>query len=229
MSQGEESERVDGRTARRLKTERRLIAAVGEVMQARGVEGLGVNAIAQQAGVTKVLIYRYFGGLEGLVKAYAESADFWPTLDEVLGPEREVLADPDRARAVRTLMERYAAALRARPLTLDLLAWECVKRVPLVELLEDAREAYSTALYQEFERAGFVHNRDVMVLGTLISAAIHYFAMRSRHIRIFGGVDIRSDEGWAVMMDAVEASMRALLAQSEGEDQRSAQQRKPVE
>jgi AcrR family transcriptional regulator len=42
-------------------TKRKLIDAVGEVFPKEGHTGLGVNKVAKQAGVTKKLIYDYFG------------------------------------------------------------------------------------------------------------------------------------------------------------------------
>jgi len=55
------------------KTKERLLEAVDDVLARDGFNGLGINALAREAGVDKVLIYRYFGGLSGLLKAYAEA------------------------------------------------------------------------------------------------------------------------------------------------------------
>src|SRR4051812_23513718 len=55
----------------------RLIRAVGETLKNEGYQGLGLNKIATRAGVSKPMMYRYFGGLNGLLKAYIEQADVW--------------------------------------------------------------------------------------------------------------------------------------------------------
>ena len=52
----------------RAATEERILTAVGEVLARDGFAAIGVNAIAKQAGVDKVLIYRYFGGLPELLR-----------------------------------------------------------------------------------------------------------------------------------------------------------------
>ena len=57
------------RERNRDETSARLLAAVGEVLARDGFAALGVNAVAKQAGVDKVLIYRYFGGLPELIQA----------------------------------------------------------------------------------------------------------------------------------------------------------------
>ena len=65
------------------KTKERLLEAVDDVLARDGFGGLGVNTLAREAGVDKVLIYRYFGGLNGLLKAYAEAGDLWWTVEEI--------------------------------------------------------------------------------------------------------------------------------------------------
>ena len=77
----------------RRGTEERIVPAVGTVLERDGFEKVGVNLIARTAGVDKVLIYRYFGGLDGLLTSFGESADIWWTVEEIVGEER---AGPER-------------------------------------------------------------------------------------------------------------------------------------
>ena len=46
----------------RQMTMERILRAMGDTMAERGTEKAGINAVAERAGVNKVLIYRYFGG-----------------------------------------------------------------------------------------------------------------------------------------------------------------------
>lgn len=179
-----------------MQTEEKLIAATGELLSEQGIAAVGVNAVSERAGVEKVLVYRYFGGIEGLLEAYALRGDFWPSLVELIGEDAEVLADPDKARAGAKVLSNYAAALRKRPVTLDLLAWECSHRNPLIGVLEKVREERSTELIEALTRAGVVRSRDVGEMGTLFAAAINYLAVRGRDIRIFGGIGVRTDSDW---------------------------------
>lgn len=202
------------RQARRVATESSLVAAVGQVLRASGVDGLGVNAVAAEAGVDKKLIYRYFGGLPGLLRAYGESADFWPDLDELLGPDRAVLDLPTPQMGAEVL-RRHGRALRQRPLTLDLLAWECVHRNALTAVLEDVRQAQSMALLQAMARAGHDIPRSGRVLSSLFAAAINYLAVRGRELERFGDVAL-DDGGWSELESVIEASFVALLSAAPG-------------
>lgn len=80
-----EKEHVKNRQA----TEQLLLEAVNRLVEQDGFEGLGINAVAAQAGVSKMLIYRYFGSLNGLIAAYIRQYDFWINVrPELPGRER---------------------------------------------------------------------------------------------------------------------------------------------
>ena len=53
----------------REATEKRLLDTIGKMIAEDGFEKIGINAIATQSGVSKILIYRYFGSVEGLMAA----------------------------------------------------------------------------------------------------------------------------------------------------------------
>ena len=125
----------------RQETEARLIEAVGQLLASQGTAGLGINAIAREAGVNKALIYRYFESLEGLLKAFGASQNFWPDLEEVLGVQPELLLQESPARILSQILRNHCEALLKRPLTIELLAQECVSRDALTAILEEIRES----------------------------------------------------------------------------------------
>ena len=63
----------------RERTKARIVDAVAGLLIRSGFRTVGVNAVAAAAGVDKVLIYRYFGGLAGLLEVVAAEPDLWPT------------------------------------------------------------------------------------------------------------------------------------------------------
>ncbi len=195
---------VPQRPARdRGATEARILAAVGEVLARDGFGGIGVNAVAKQAGVDKVLIYRYFGGLPALLKTWGKSGRFWPRVDELLGDHAAAfLALPVAERYAR-FMEHFIDGLRARPLTLEILAAEVLERNELTAVLEAEREAWGEQASRLLGGDEFVRRPELRGLTLLLVAGVQYLLVRSRRIRIFGGIDIRSDAGWATLKAAV--------------------------
>ena len=61
----------------REHTESRILEAVASIIESEGFEKLGINTIASKANVSKMLIYRYFGGLEELIAQFIMQKDYW--------------------------------------------------------------------------------------------------------------------------------------------------------
>ena len=192
-------------------TAARILAAVGEVLARDGFGGIGVNAVAKQAGVDKVLIYRYFGGLPELLKTWGESGQFWPRVDELLGDDpKAFLALPPAERYAR-FMEHFIDGLRARPLTLEILAAEVAERNELTAILEAEREAWGEQAARLLGGRDFARRPELQGITLLLIAGVQHLLLRSRSIRIFGGVDIRSKAGWAKLKAAVRKMAFDLL------------------
>lgn len=62
----------------RQLTRDRIRDAALQILRSTGFAGWGVNAIAREAGVDKVLLYRYFGSLEGLLESLYRETVLWP-------------------------------------------------------------------------------------------------------------------------------------------------------
>jgi len=85
----------------------RLIGAVSDILKEKGYHGLGVNKIALRAGVSKPMIYEYFGNLNGLLKAYIGKKDSWLVYFESLDlPENPGTEDLKRC-FIRMLQDQF--------------------------------------------------------------------------------------------------------------------------
>ncbi len=58
---------------KREDTTERILAAGMELLEEDGFAALGVNTLARRAGADKQLIYRYFGGLDGVLQALGQA------------------------------------------------------------------------------------------------------------------------------------------------------------
>lgn len=181
----------------RQETEQKLVEATARVLAKQGFSKLGVNAIAREARLDKVLIYRYFDGLPGLMNAYAKQGDFWPSIGELTGPDTAAFNALDGRGKFKHIMRQYARGLRARPITLQILSWEMVDRNELTAFLEDVREQQGLQLTEQMMAIHPIDQElDVLALVTVFSGAINYLAARSTKIRWFNGVDLQDDSGW---------------------------------
>lgn len=198
----------------REATAERILAAVGRVLARDGFAALGINAIAREAGVDKVLIYRYHGGLPELLRAWGASGRFWPTVDELLGDdpaERAALLALPAAERYARFFEHFVDALRAKPLTLEILAAELQHPNALSAILEAEREAWGAKAEQVLGGPEFAAAPHLRGLTLLLVAGVQLLLLRARFTRVFGGVDIQSDEGWAALKQAVRGAAAALM------------------
>lgn len=186
----------------REATTERILAAVGEVLAREGFGGIGINAIAKQAGVDKVLIYRYFGGLPELLQAWGRSGRFWPSVDELLRSAPPDLLQRPVAERFALFFEHFVDALRARPLTIEILAAELVQRNELTALLEAEREAWGFEAQRVLggPEADAPWLQDVI---TLLIAGVQFLLVRARQTRLWGGRDLRSDATWSHLKHSV--------------------------
>ena len=194
----------------RPRTEAKLREAVATVLAERGFGALTPSAVARAAGVDKMLIYRYFGGLDGLVEAVANGPDFFPTFDEICAGDPAALRALPIAERAAAMLDTYAHLLMARPMVLELMVWELVERNELTAIMETAREAGGQRLAREmFDDVGDPARMNAVM--ALLAAGVTYLALRRRKIRWFNGVDLKSDQGWAQLRQAV-VEMTAGLA-----------------
>jgi AcrR family transcriptional regulator len=199
------------RTRNRAATEERILAALGNALARDGFSAIGVNAIAREAGVDKVLIYRYFGGLPELLRTWGASGRFWPTVDELLGGDPQAVTALPMPERYALFFERFIDALRARPLTLEILAAEIAERNELTAILETEREAWGAQVEALFGGPDFQRRPHLRGITLLLVAGVQYLLLRSRKIRVFGGLDLGSDAGWAGLKASLAGMAQQLL------------------
>ncbi len=187
-------------------TRKQLIEAVGQLLMEKGFAGLGVNAVARQAGVDKVLIYRYFGGLPGLMEAFGQGSDFWPSIEELAGGDVDAYQRLALDEKLVVLGQNFLEGLRNRPVTLEVMAWEMVQRNALTEILEDIRERRMLKFAKMF-LADETADIDLMAITTVLGAGIMYLLCRARSIRWYNGIDLKSEDGW----QRIEAGSRQII------------------
>ena len=197
----------------RAATEARILGAVGAVLARDGFGAVGVNAVARQAGVDQVLIYRYFGGLPELLRAWGESGRFWPRVADLLGPDPQTLLARPAAERWACFFDHFIDELRRRPLTLEVLAAELIERNELTAILEAEREAWGEEAARVLGGAELAARPHLQGITLLLLAGVQYLLLRSRRIRIFGGVDLHSDAGWARLKQSIRLLAQDAFAQ----------------
>ena len=184
----------------REQTRGRILQAVGRLLAQSGFRELGVNSIAHEAGVDKVLIYRYFGGLPELLSAFAADSQFWPDLPELAREAGELPADSSEAERAKFLLQAFGRALRKRALTQEIMRWELMERNKLTDALAKSREAQSATLFDGLDEREDI---DLRAIGSLLAAGQTYLILRSKTVDVYNGLQLNSEEDWSRIERAV--------------------------
>jgi len=165
----------------RINTEQRILDAVETLLQNQGFPIVGINAVAREAGCDKVLIYRYFGGIDGLLQRFADEHDLWWSVDEIITENMDEISQMTLSQFLDNLLKRHIKALQSRPLTQEIMAWELSASNPLTQALHKMRSEQGMLLVKKvrlhFNQPGI----DIGGILGIFGSAINHLVIRTRH------------------------------------------------
>jgi len=191
----------------RVKTERAIVGALERLLTKRGFEGLGVNAVAQAAGVSKELIYRYFGGLEGLILAWVEERDYW-SMRGIDAELKKLGGSADAKSMMRESLKAFLRDLRSKPQIQEIRRWEIQSRSPLARRIARRREEAGRRFISKVPKDP---ERDIAAIYGVLQAGLCYLVLRSTVLQSYNGVSLRSASGWRRFEVAIDALLDAVL------------------
>lgn len=184
-------------TKNRHATEQTLIKAVNDIIEESGFEGLGINAIAAKAKVSKMLIYRYFGSLDGLIVAYIQQNDYWINFNEQL-PDKEHIGE-----FIKQVYKRQIVELRKSYTMKRLYRWELSTDNKIVRELREKRENKGIMLVEAIGKLTQHPQRETAAIASIISAAISYLALLEENCPIYNGLKLQEESGWKQLEEGI--------------------------
>jgi AcrR family transcriptional regulator len=182
-------------------TEGAILAAFETVLLREGVQGLGVNAVAQEAGVNKVLIYRYFQDFTGLAKHWVSKGSFWPSELELIGDNPAAFEEKSVQERVCEVLLNYFDGIRARPRTVEMLAGELLNPTDLTHALTDGLVQTGKGVGEYIKQESIDQDISDKVWGLIyiVSAVTTFLTVRELHNPQFMGLDLGDDETWELL------------------------------
>ena len=181
----------------------RLVGAVGDTLKEKGYEGLGVNKIAARAGVSKPMIYEYFGNLNGLLKEYIGQKDSWVLYFESLElPEHPTTEELKRC-FIKMLQDQFRYFHGDKEMQ-KLVLWQVSEYNPLMRATCEAREREGLRLLQltdaHFKNSG-ISFKAVMAL---LVGGIYYNVLHdSAGLGTMAGLDIKNEKEFDLMLKTI--------------------------
>ena len=182
----------------REQTEEKILEAVGSIIENQGFEKVGINAIATEAGVSKMLIYRYFGGVEELIAQYLIQKDYWANTDAaIINPE--AVGD-----SIKSMFRRQVEQLRNDITLRRLYRWELFTDNQNIRQLRNRREENGCRLIKMVSALTGCQDEQVAALASILSASISYLALLEDQCQSYNGICLQTDEGWNQLMQGIE-------------------------
>lgn len=198
----------------RAATEQKIIDAFNECLLKCGIEGIGVNCVLRQAGVGKELLYRYFGDLQGLARAWAQNSDFWPSLKELMGMERDQFLRLNPKERVFTVTRNFLRALRHRPLTQQVICASLLSDHELADVMHEIRETKSLdviALFPDTRKEG---RDDRLAVAAILVAAINYMVLFSRKRSRYYVFNFEDEASWTTLERSLKQIIDAIWSEA---------------
>lgn len=193
----------------RSATERNILVAAKALLAEQGFQGFGINAVARRAGCDKQLIYRYYGGLDGLIDAIGTDLGSWV---------KDRIPDDTGGMFLLTygdLMERltlyYLDALRDDPLMRRIVAWEVSENTEQVRRLADAR-AKSLSAWIDRMRGSLTPPKgvDATAINAIILAAIQHLVLSASIGDQCAGMPLKTQKDWDKATTGIKRIVRAV-------------------
>lgn len=191
----------------RAKTTQRIVEALEDVIAERGLEGVGVNRVAEKANVSKVLIYRYFGGMEGLLEYYVKMGKLFPIFTPALLDQIRPLHESDVARIwYRQVIQTYRH-FRTFKTAREILKASVIENDSIAETTARAQDEEITRLVSQLS---FTKGADTQAISAVVLGAMTYLTIMAQNDRTMISIDLRSEEGWERIENAVKTIYIAL-------------------
>ena len=182
----------------REQTECKILEAVASIVESEGFEKLGINTIASKANVSKMLIYRYFGGLDELIAQFIMQKDYWANTDTVIINPKSV------GDSIKSMFRKQIEQLRSDVTLRRLCRWELSCNNTSIEQLRAKREENGCSLIKMVSTLTSCPNTEIAALASILSASISYLALIEDQSLTYNGISLQTDKGWDQIMQGVE-------------------------
>ncbi len=192
-------------------TKQKLIDAVGRIIVRDGFSAIGVNSVSKEAGVDKVLIYRYFNDLDGLLKAYVLQRDYFSNINRLLSGFGKIETRNDIVRLAKKIFTGQLKGILNNRELQEIILWELNTKNEATSAMAKVREEQGISLLKGISGIIGDLKTDIPVAAALILGGIYYIVLRSRHVDVYNGIDINSEEGWKRIEKSVEDLIELAL------------------
>ncbi|MBP9993591.1 MAG: TetR family transcriptional regulator [bacterium] len=181
----------------RCNTERKIIDAAVQIIENEGFEGLNIAKVARMAVVSKMLVYRYFDSLSGLIMRVIEANDFWSQV-----PEDVSLNDTVVGR-IKDIFRHKALILKNNPMVRKFYRWEITADNDVIKSLRSEREVAAWQNLRKYCNELNISGEEALAFATFVDNSIT-MTMIKLDMPQKRGLDISTDDGWRLYLKTID-------------------------
>ena len=192
----------------------RLLTAVGKVLKEEGFQQVKVNRIAKEADLDKKLIYRYFGNFENLVDEYLNSQNYWNILKDESFLES---FKSDSIALNKIVLKNQFDFVSENEEFQKILLWQLIEEKSSLRALRDNQEEIGEVMFKTMFDDKFGDNAKLFrTANAILISGLYYINLyKNFNGSVFNGIGVRTEEGEALIKDAIDLLINGLYNQLE--------------
>ena len=184
----------------------------------QGFRGIGINVVARRAGVSKELIYRYFGSMDNLIRDLMVQEDYWAMQSSKDVESYNNSKFVSKENEIINMLFQQIEDLRNNKELQEIRRWELIDLNDLTFELSQRRETSSKDF---LKRNGIVEgNIEAGKLAILLSGIL-YLVLRSKISNEWFGINLEDKNGWDILKLSLKSLVKASFSEKNnlnGED-----------
>ncbi|MGY0035823.1 TetR/AcrR family transcriptional regulator [Pedobacter sp. NJ-S-72] len=196
---------IDGPVRNRERTRKKVLDSVADILKNEGFTGLNIRQIASKANVDRKLIYDYFGGLEGLVKEYLNSRDFWKSNSQLVGEDKE-----DHGKATSyAVLEKQFDSLMVNEEMRRIITWALCENIKPLRELNNDREILAESFFNNVVGDHFEgKDKNFRAITSILISSIYYMTLINQmNGSTICGIDLQKQED----AEAIKKSLKQII------------------
>ena len=195
----------------RARTTQKILMALEDELQASGLAKTGVNRVSERAGVSKVLIYRYFGSMEGLIAHYVKMSGVFPDYSE-----EENQKNGKKSNLGKVWSDELVKSLRhfrQNAATREILKSSFVVGDTVADAAYEALDAKRVRVIEQLLSGS--EDADVVAVAGIILGGLAHLALLSEQQKTLAGLSLNTAEGVKRTEKAIKIICQALNLKAE--------------
>ena len=203
---------------RKENTKKKILLALKQQLMDQGFRGIGINVVARRAGVSKELIYRYFGSMDNLIRDLMVQEDYWAMQSSKDVESYNNSKFVSKENEIINMLFQQIEDLRNNKELQEIRRWELIDLNDLTFELSQRRETSSKDF---LKRNGIVEGDIEAGKLAILLSGILYLVLRSKISNEWFGINLEDNNGWDILKLSLKSLVKASFSEKNslnGED-----------